>query len=462
MAVDFVARFRYYGDNSIFVEDASSDTERYTNLTSAYGAAKTLTPNGFALSASNRADVMIPAGTYDAGSSIFALNGDFVDLIALVPVMGGTDIGTYQPNNVIITGAPATYGHVVNLTADDIQLVGLSIVSTTADTTPIHINQTASSGDTCVYDRLYFWVQGNSIQNVTSGAGTAPDTDGGMTYQNIRGKWTDCVCSFSWAWRVNGWGTPTTAIFDADMKNCHAGERSYAGDCVDVVSWETKFLMENCSLENCIGGDQSFAGCGGWGCGIASTVTFTECEAGDNSYGMGSNIQGTLIRCRGGRLCAGSTTDDGYPDGEFSGYAEGCIFDSGSLGGTGASTVTETGVCSGTVVRCKVGRYEDFTQSFAKETHIEGAIIIDSDYFFMRDGFGVFTIGADGGSFAKIIGCNLQMFPKAATYPIDASVARDVIFAGCTVNNQANSATGLGANVTNKATTPANGLYNLT
>jgi len=442
----------YDSDASFLVKQSSTDVGRFDNLQTAYQKAKTATPGGNVLSASNRSCVVVPSGTYEAGANKFSINGDYVDIIAVIPEMGGTDIGTYQPNNVIITGSPSTNGQLAEITATDVRLNGISFVSKTADTVPLRLSQ-GGDGEDSVFNNLYLWVEGGTLLNVSF-----PNGDYGMTDQSVRGRWTNCVCSFDYAWRVNGFGTPTTAIFDADMKNCHAGDRSYGGDCDDVAGWETKFLMQNCELRNCIGGDFSFAGCGGWGIGVASTCTFIECESGDNSFGIGVDVQATFIQCRGGKFCAGATTDNDYP-GKFSGYSERCTFGGGSLGGA-SSTTTLDGECSGRVISCVVGLPLDFLQSGIKETTLKGAMISGSLYTVLNDGYGVFKIGEDGGVTTRIIGCSLEMYPGTKD-PIDSAVARDVIFAGCTVNNQTNSATGLGSNVTNKAVTAGNGIYNI-
>lgn len=92
--------------NSITV-DVSSDNAvtNGTNLLAAYEAAKLLTPNGAALSANNRATVVLPPGRYDIGSgSSWIPNHASIDMVASSP-------GTAKVFGVrsIITGGGSLY-----------------------------------------------------------------------------------------------------------------------------------------------------------------------------------------------------------------------------------------------------------------------------------------------------------------------------------------------------------------
>ena len=80
-------------DTTITVERGSTDVLSAAALRTAYTAAKALTPGGNALSATNRAVVMIPAGRYDFGlgdvgdsNHGLELDAQFVDLVGATGV----------------------------------------------------------------------------------------------------------------------------------------------------------------------------------------------------------------------------------------------------------------------------------------------------------------------------------------------------------------------------------------
>ncbi|RLI52680.1 MAG: hypothetical protein DRO87_12795, partial [Candidatus Thorarchaeota archaeon] len=68
-------------DATIHVMRGSTNVISGTNLLAAYTAAKSLTPGGNALSATNRATVKVPAGVFDLGTQRLTLDTDFVDVI---------------------------------------------------------------------------------------------------------------------------------------------------------------------------------------------------------------------------------------------------------------------------------------------------------------------------------------------------------------------------------------------
>ena len=77
-------------DSTISVQRGTTDVLSAAALRTAYTAAKALTPGGNALSATNRAVVMIPAGRYDFGLGDVAddnhgleLDAEFVDLVGM-------------------------------------------------------------------------------------------------------------------------------------------------------------------------------------------------------------------------------------------------------------------------------------------------------------------------------------------------------------------------------------------
>jgi hypothetical protein len=117
------------------------------------------------------------------------------------------------------------------------------------------------------------------------------------------------------------------------------------------------------------------------------------------------------------------------------------------LGGR-TTSITE-GKCSGELVRCVV------TENL-ESLHVETATIRDSIITSRTSGIDGITL-LDSGS--KIIGSTIEVFTLSTDVPINAGSALNVIATGCVFNNGDNDADGLGANVTNLATTAGNGVY---
>jgi hypothetical protein len=86
------------------------------NLVEAYNYAKTLTPNGAALSATNRVSVIIQPGNYTLAAEL-AVDTQFVDLIGL----GATKLRRGAVPAVIIGGGT------LSVTANDVRVKGISV-----------------------------------------------------------------------------------------------------------------------------------------------------------------------------------------------------------------------------------------------------------------------------------------------------------------------------------------------
>ena len=120
-------------DSTITVKRGTTDILSAAALRTAYTAAKALTPGGNALSATNRAVVMIPAGRYDFGlgdvgdsNHGLELDAQFVDLV------GATGVR----EEVILTSAIAVASRgTVEQTADDVRISGLTMGITSASST---------------------------------------------------------------------------------------------------------------------------------------------------------------------------------------------------------------------------------------------------------------------------------------------------------------------------------------
>jgi hypothetical protein len=405
----------YRDDAVVLVADGATDAARGTNLATAYTAAAALTPGGNALSATNRAVVLIPPGMY-ARSTALAMSAEFVDLIALVPAAGKATELTLQPT-VRIYSTSAT-AHAINQTAADVRLRGLE-----TDATQYNDN----------YAGLYIdhGGEGTSIYEDMKLCGSKAT----MHSSIVDGTWRNCQAEI-YAWRVAAGG-----IFCAEMYDCRAGVYSYGGDDENHTGRGATF--QNSWIERCIGGDYCFGGCTTFGIPSTSTAWFLDVTGGNKCFSIGGVCAGNYIRCRGGTLCCGATAlDDNYP-GEFSGYAEDCIFGAGSCGGRDSLTRT-TGKCTGTLLRTTI-------RNGIVPTHLEGATI-DDCLFTISSGYtdpDIFTLD---DSNSRIHNSTLLVVQGGVGVPINAAAAKNVSAIGNRYNNVGVSATGLGANVTNVGT----------
>lgn len=111
--------------SAVIVETTDSAVTNGVNLLSAYTDAKDLLPNGAALSATNRACVLIPPGRYDLGTSSLTLDTEFVDIIGLT---------TDRSKQYIFNTPPLGTGG-IRQTADDVRMLNFTMESITTGPT---------------------------------------------------------------------------------------------------------------------------------------------------------------------------------------------------------------------------------------------------------------------------------------------------------------------------------------
>lgn len=345
------ARNHAYRDDATLVLDLTgtdTDTERGTALVAAIAAVQLLTPGGGAISSTNRARLLIPPGRYNVGSNEPAITSSGVDLVALVPEMGGrrcytdTDaIGCFRPPGTLVYTTVADK-HTLKQSAADVRLsgFGLAQLGTGHTTLASALYVTVDANDESQYDQMYLWlteVEQSSYKPT-------------IFAKHVGGTWTNCIAN-SCAWRIN-YGV-TGSQFRATCIDCEGGWGAFIGDHYtdDDTSKATGCRCVRC---HAIGGDASapggyaFGGCTSDGTAIDATCYFEDCSAGKNSFGLGEPCAGTFIRCRGGQLCFGSTSSSDC-EGFFSGYAVDCI---GGLRSFGGSNTSDVGQLTGTLVRC--------------------------------------------------------------------------------------------------------------
>lgn len=463
---------------SVIVECGTNDVQNGTALRAAYLEASALTPGGNALSRDNRAAVILPRAHYDLGDTSFVLSNDYVDIIAMYPEMGRVDWdenGLPEVNGELgeTPNPPPTYlygtaGYLVRQSASDIRLHGFGILNKSdffsGDVTngiPFRTDVVSNYQDS-VYSMMFLHY------NQQPGIVAANSMHAG----NVEGTWIDCIGAERF-WRVS-WEPQTGAgpqsKFKARMIRCIAGEFSFGGDTKSAAIRGTA-SFEGAYLEDCYATFAGFGGCWQWSIHADSNTVFKNCKAGDNSFVGGATNSATMINCEGGNYCGGaSPLFNGYTgndptqaySGVFNGYARGCKFGAGSLGGRGGFTGTVgsplTTTLSGTVIDCIVddpGVYDPQHGTNPVPWLVKGATIINS----------TFNIASTNSLFqledssSVIENCVLKVNGSHSGIPITATNAQSVIAAGCVFNNGDNDADGIGPNVTNSALTPGNAIY---
>jgi len=249
-----------------------------TYLKAAYAAAKALTPNGLALSSTNRACVLVYPGRYDlvasTGTIGITLDTEFVDLI-----------GVGARESIWITSV----GWTVAQTANDVVIKGLTLESVSASFGDVayfpntNLPLTKMEDVNCVgvnnaYSHRRLVEFSGTFTNcvATGGYGGYGAFGGGGT---ASGTFTNCVAG------VDGFGGGGTA--SGTFTNCTAGDNGFGGGGGTASG----------TFTNCVAGAYGFGSFTGSG-GIFSG-TANNCTAGDKGFGgAGGTLSGQLYYCR--------------------------------------------------------------------------------------------------------------------------------------------------------------------
>jgi len=245
-------------DAYVVVRTTSDAAQNGANLVAAYETAKSLTPNGEALAADNRAVVMVAPGNYDLGAGSFTLDADFVDLVGL----------SSARDNQYIFGSE----HVLVQTAHDVRIENLVLHYTGTDTA------------THAYNPIATW---------NSGANTGSSPETVIRNCEIRGDEIPMRPGIWYAGTYEDVHSGNQAfggdygIVSGTFINCTAGDDSFGG-AGSIVSG---------TFTNCKAGDFSFGGIYG-----ESTGVFTNCLAGVGSFSgvVGYATGGRFYYCVGG------------------------------------------------------------------------------------------------------------------------------------------------------------------
>ena len=313
------------GEGINFVTASTTADNAVTNgtaLRAAYAAAKVLTPNGAALSATNRAVLFVPPGKYDLVTTPLTMDTQFVDLVGL----------SNNAEHVLITSAVATTdsGTLVQ-TANDVLISGVTLENTQNSNA-----QTLDRFDPAAYapSTSLAMTKMRGVNMVGSGLGRAMRL--GTIYP---GSFTDCTGGdYSFGGSPNGTAS-------GSFTNCTGGDYSFGG-----IGGTASGSFRNCTggaysfggaygyaigtFRNCTGGAYSFGGASGGASG-----SFTNCTGGDYSFGESGGASGSFTNCTGGAYSFAS-------GGSASGVFTGCVAGANSFG-------SNPGVASGTFTNCK-------------------------------------------------------------------------------------------------------------
>jgi len=282
--------YQLRGEAFLMVRTTANPVTNASNLLKTYAEAKELTPHKAALSATNRAVVLVPPGRYDLGTASLLLDAECVDL-------EGVSNDCEKQYLYGTTNGPNT--GVLMQTANNVRIENL-LVECTLSTGTLRLDHTDPAA--------YF-----------------PNTALAATrVRNCRFQRSDSRYFYSWTMRVaieykgtyedctgGDYAFGGTGTASGTFTNCTGGGGAFGGkgtasgifrDCKGV---QNSFgQVASGIFINCTGGDNAFGGESGTASGTASG-TFHNCTGGDGAFGFDGTASGTFTNCTGGRSAFG-------------------------------------------------------------------------------------------------------------------------------------------------------------
>ena len=254
------------------VKLTDSATVNGQNFIDAYNYAKTLTPNGQALSSTNRVAIILQPGNYTLTAEL-AINTQYVDIIGL----GAQKLRRGAIPAVIIGG------NTLNVTANDVRVQGISVGTQAFKTSanlPLQIFEDCVGGAATFIASI---LSGTFI-NCIGGNNSFGASSQSIPNPTANGTFINCVAD-------NGFGGDTTGLFvNCEAKNVAGGTGSFStGKTADGTYINCESAAPRSFGSTSLGSIP----------GIASG-TFTNCTAGNNSFGggSGSTATGKFYQCR--------------------------------------------------------------------------------------------------------------------------------------------------------------------
>lgn len=269
-----------FGDNSVLTSAGIVDSSRYVicktgdSISGKYAAAKLLTPGGAALSATNRAHLIVMPGVYTL-SAQWEIDAEFVDIIGI----GSSSL--HHGCSVAVT--VTTYD--INVSANNVRIKGIGTSNDRAF--KIESNKPLQVFEQCIGGSASFGsgsgvVASGKFTNCTGGDSSFGGGDGGIA----SGTFSNCLTSGEYGGYNSFGGNSGTA--SGTFSNCKA-EPNPAGF---AYSFGGDSATSSGEFINCESGAVSFGGFG-----IASG-TYTNCIAGDTSFGRFGTASGKFLYCR--------------------------------------------------------------------------------------------------------------------------------------------------------------------
>lgn len=324
------------GSAYAIIGGSATNTTNGTALTSAYTTAKSATPGGAALSASNRYTIYLLPGVYDLGSGALTLDAQYIDIVGISTNSGQRDLGTAPTTDMgetIIKSSQTTINININANTHDIALVNLCIYTSDATQTYSAITTVYSQfgTDLKVYNCL---IVGQSTNSHT------------MPWdKSVGGIWVDTRC---YANRAFGKAVFSTLTVPGTFIRCIMGPNSMSGGEGGTA------LTVSGTLIDC------------WSTGTVVSVGRS-----------GDTLSGTFVRVRGagsGGVLGGAITTPAV--------VENC-YSAGALTYTSGTIVESTfaGVVENRGVSSKLGGNMVFATDNASDIGASGATRPRTGYF---------------------------------------------------------------------------------
>jgi hypothetical protein len=349
---------------TVVVRPTEDHADNASKLTQAYSIAKTLTPGGSALSASNRAAVVLLPGKYDYGANAgLVLDTSYVDLVGV----GHRDQVVLNSNSEMMAD-----GFSLKLAATHVRIANLKL---TCDLNEflLHTN------------RVLFWLDGvsmadSSMRNVNFDQ-NATDKKAMNDGQVFDGTYVDCVACES------AFGSRGTA--SGLFVRCECGDLSFGAGGI-----------ASGTFRDCVGGHRSFGSEEPGGSGFEASGMFIRCQGGEMSFGY--TASGVFVDCIGQSESFGFDVATGsfqncraefgsFGRMGFSGVAYGCFGGQYSFAGRSGA------ILSGECYDCHVPG----GQGFAALGTLTGAC------YGCSTTVGGFGISNATGAGSKMIGCTI-------------------------------------------------------
>jgi hypothetical protein len=338
------------------------------NLLAAYELAKTITPNGAALSDSNRLAVILPPAKYDLGTQSLILDTEYIDIFGstsdrskhyITSNVGVINRGTVQQTandvklfNLTIENSNVTYaGGVADFTDPAGYFPSSNLANAYLENIKIICPDDINDNNHCYSMRIGIIYSGTYIDCSAGNYAFGGVVNSGST--TLSGTFTNCTGEYFSFGGINSGGT---SLLSGTFTNCRGSFWSFGGANNNVAGT----LSGNFVDCTCPDGSYSFGSCTGAGgsSGLLSG-TFTNCT-GDfgASYGEGQGglLSGTFTNCKGYNGAFGGSTLPSYGGrgGILSGTFVGCTGGDYSFG---SSYEGEGGVLSGTFIGCNGGDF---------------------------------------------------------------------------------------------------------